>query len=244
MFDEADAPVLTGDHREEPAISGADAALVARARDLAREVGAGAFSLLLAISAHDRSRLAPVFDGSHPGLSSLSRGLSSPSAARFAHALMSGVTPTWWSALATDPISTLGQLAWARRTEPPRDVGPEGVAFPVSSECGRSGALVFEGAVPDLREVDLCGIHCRAIALFADVARQRPRAAGDLPAMSRRELECLKLTANGLTSDAIATRLGLSVHTANQYLTNSTQKLNAVNRIHAVAKALRLGLID
>ena len=42
----------------------------------------------------------------------------------------------------------------------------------------------------------------------------------------------------------IAKRLGLSVHTANQYLANTTQKLNAVNRVHAVAKALRKGLID
>ena len=34
------------------------------------------------------------------------------------------------------------------------------------------------------------------------------------------------------------------MHTANQYLTNTAQKLDAVNRMHAVAKALRLGLID
>ena len=38
--------------------------------------------------------------------------------------------------------------------------------------------------------------------------------------------------------------LKLSVHTANQYLTNTTQKLDAVNRMHAVAKALRMGLIE
>jgi DNA-binding CsgD family transcriptional regulator len=62
--------------------------------------------------------------------------------------------------------------------------------------------------------------------------------------MSKREIECLRLTANGLTSEEIAAELGLSVHTANQYLTSSAQKLNAVNRIHAVAKALRAGLID
>ena len=47
-----------------------------------------------------------------------------------------------------------------------------------------------------------------------------------------------------IASDEIATRLGLSVHTANQYLANTTQKLNAVNRMHAVAKALRAGLFD
>ncbi|TGU67737.1 helix-turn-helix transcriptional regulator, partial [Mesorhizobium sp. M1C.F.Ca.ET.144.01.1.1] len=60
----------------------------------------------------------------------------------------------------------------------------------------------------------------------------------------KRELECLKLTANGNTSEEIAKLLKLSVHTANQYLTQSTQKLNAVNRNQAVAKALRLGLIE
>ena len=58
-----------------------------------------------------------------------------------------------------------------------------------------------------------------------------------------RELECVRLTANGMTSEQIAAALKLSVHTANQYLTNSTQKLNAANRVHAVAKALKLGLI-
>ena len=42
----------------------------------------------------------------------------------------------------------------------------------------------------------------------------------------------------------IRDRLKLSVHTANQYLTQSAQKLDAVNRTQAVAKALRLGLID
>ncbi len=62
--------------------------------------------------------------------------------------------------------------------------------------------------------------------------------------MTQRELDCLKLTANGYTSEEIAVILGLSVHTANQYLTKVTLKLNALNRVHAVAKALRLGLIE
>ena len=62
--------------------------------------------------------------------------------------------------------------------------------------------------------------------------------------MSAREIQCLRLTAEGKTSEEIARRLGLSVHTANQYLSATSQKLNAVNRMHAVAKALRLGLID
>ena len=68
--------------------------------------------------------------------------------------------------------------------------------------------------------------------------------AEDARRSRKRELECLKLTANGYTSEEIAQLLKLSVHTANQYLTNTAQKLNAVNRMHAVAKALRMGLIE
>ncbi|MEQ9248232.1 MAG: helix-turn-helix transcriptional regulator, partial [Nitratireductor sp.] len=87
--------------------------------------------------------------------------------------------------------------------------------------------------------------HSRCHALFTRFLEHDPLPGGTSgPAISRRELQCLKLTANGLTSDEIAKRLGLSVHTANQYLANTTQKLNAVNRVHAVAKALRKGLID
>ena len=107
------------------------------------------------------------------------------------------------------------------------------------------GGLFYEptvvaGATQDM----LFEIHARCFSLFAAVARIRPGDLGRVRAMSKRELECLKLTANGCTSEEIARRLKLSVHTANQYLTQSAHKLNAVNRMQAVAKALRLGLID
>ena len=93
-------------------------------------------------------------------------------------------------------------------------------------------------------EETLYEIHARCFSLFSAVARIRPNDTGRMRAISKRELECLKLTANGNTSEEIARLLKLSVHTANQYLTQSTQKLNAVNRNQAVAKALRLGLIE
>jgi DNA-binding CsgD family transcriptional regulator len=90
----------------------------------------------------------------------------------------------------------------------------------------------------------LYDIHARCFSLFSSVSRIRPGDVGLTRAISRRELECLKLTANGYTSEEIARLLKLSVHTANQYLTQSAQKLNAVSRMQAVAKALRLGLIE
>ena len=68
--------------------------------------------------------------------------------------------------------------------------------------------------------------------------------AANMAQHSRCELECLRLTAAGRTSEDIARILGLSVHTANQYLTSAGVKLDAVNRMHAVAKAMRAGLIE
>jgi DNA-binding CsgD family transcriptional regulator len=84
----------------------------------------------------------------------------------------------------------------------------------------------------------------QALDLFGRLIALRVKDEDSHPKLSRRELECLRLTAEGQTSEEIAAGLNLSVHTANTYLGNATQKLNAVNRMHAVAKALRLGLID
>ncbi len=61
--------------------------------------------------------------------------------------------------------------------------------------------------------------------------------------LSARERECLTWTAEGKTSEEIAIILELSVHTVNHYLTSAARKLNAVNRLHAVARAMRLGLL-
>ncbi|WP_274425745.1 helix-turn-helix transcriptional regulator [Chelativorans sp. YIM 93263] len=126
-----------------------------------------------------------------------------------------------------------------------RQTGPAGLALPIAAGEAGLGVAIFTGTRMRLDEDALLGIHAGCHALFSKLPEVTPeREESALPAMSRRELQCLKLTANGLTSDDIAEELGLSVHTANQYLANAAQKLNATNRIHAVAKALREGLID
>jgi LuxR family transcriptional regulator, quorum-sensing system regulator BjaR1 len=62
--------------------------------------------------------------------------------------------------------------------------------------------------------------------------------------LSARERECLVWTSSGKTSSEIAAILGLSEHTVNHYLSAACQKLGAVNRAHAVAKAIRAGLLE
>ncbi len=233
-----------GDERP-AAVTLADSVL--RCRELADAIGATGFSLLFIAAEDEARRMAPVFDSAFPGLSALSRALSAPAVDRLARQLSIGSMPVWWRS------GDAGLLnpdchRWAHEAASPLAgtalADQPGIAFPVGQENGRAGAVAFYGAGIALDADALCETHAGCFALFAEVAAQRPAGGAQLPSISKREIECLRLTANGFTSEEIAAELGLSVHTANQYLTSSAHKLNAVSRIHAVAKALRAGLID
>lgn len=76
-----------------------------------------------------------------------------------------------------------------------------------------------------------------------EAAARGPRARGsDLP--TAREIEILELLAEGLENDEIARRLFLSPDTVKSHIRRLTQKLGARSRTHAVAIALRRGLLD
>lgn len=78
----------------------------------------------------------------------------------------------------------------------------------------------------------------RLQVIFDDVDGEPPAKLSD------RERQCLVWTSAGKTSTEIGAILGLSEHTVNQYITSCCQKLGAVNRAQAVAKAIRWALID
>lgn len=62
--------------------------------------------------------------------------------------------------------------------------------------------------------------------------------------ISARERECLNWAARGKTSWEISQILGVTESTIIYHLRNATRKLNAANRLHAVAKALKASIID
>lgn len=62
--------------------------------------------------------------------------------------------------------------------------------------------------------------------------------------LTARESEVLARLAEGLGNKAIADKLHISAHTAKFHVAQIIAKLNATSRAHAVAKALRAGLID
>lgn len=217
---------------------------VRRCRWIAVDINASAFGLFFVSPSLERSRLVSCFDSDYPGTAVATKFISGANGEEMVRHSRISTMPRWWADDGVPGARQIFQnLAWAEPAAPLAP-GTNGIAFPVHADRGQCGLVVFLGPEITLTDDMLCEIHARCFALFAAVARIRPGDTGRMRAISKRELECLKLTANGNTSEEIAKLLKLSVHTANQYLTQSTQKLNAVNRNQAVAKALRLGLIE
>ena len=69
------------------------------------------------------------------------------------------------------------------------------------------------------------------------------RAAPGDQLLTPREVEILRLVAEGLTDGEIAARLVLSKHTVHRHLQNAYARLGCSSRAAAVAKANRLHLL-
>jgi DNA-binding NarL/FixJ family response regulator len=81
--------------------------------------------------------------------------------------------------------------------------------------------------------------------VFAEFARLKPAARpADLPEpLSERELEVLRLLADGLSNKEIGQKLSLAEGTVKNYVTNVLGKIGARDRTQAALRARELGLI-
>lgn len=111
-------------------------------------------------------------------------------------------------------------------------------------EAGASGYLLKAAPQEEL----LAGIRSVArgkVALAPRIAAllvnrmQRPVA----PSLTARELEVLRLVAQGLSNPAIAQELFLSPATVKTHLLRAFEKLDVSDRTRAVTKAMELGLL-
>lgn len=62
--------------------------------------------------------------------------------------------------------------------------------------------------------------------------------------MTKRQIEALQWVAEGKSNEDIAVILGVSPETVKRQIDQARETLNALNRAHAVAKAIRAGLIQ
>lgn len=85
-----------------------------------------------------------------------------------------------------------------------------------------------------------------ADTLIAQVHQRRRAAAQaveDGSALTARELEVIRLIAEGADNAQIGRELSISRHTVKQYVTNIFQKLGVASRVEAAVDAVRKGLV-
>jgi LuxR family transcriptional activator of conjugal transfer of Ti plasmids len=126
-----------------------------------------------------------------------------------------------------------------------------GVAIPVPAGFGRFAMLSFaadrrvpelERIVQDARDIlQMMSIACHAHAHARIVNVQRQYAAN--ASLTQRERQCLAWASSGKTREETAMILGVSPRAVRFHLDNARQNLGACTVAHAVAVAIRKGLL-
>jgi LuxR family quorum-sensing system transcriptional regulator CciR len=111
---------------------------------------------------------------------------------------------------------------------------PANVPGEPSASCSFAVRAGIEIPAARLNCAELIGAHALCAA-----RRMRPTAARERPHLSRRELQCLRLVALGKTDWEIAHILGLSPHTARQYVKRVRAAYDTVSRTQLVVYGLR-----
>lgn len=149
--------------------------------------------------------------------------------------------------LGWDPAAALERLA-----ELTPDGPPVLALLADSSQAAATWAAGAQGLL--LREIEPTLLHSALAAAARGLVVLDPSLAGatptvgsvpatPVPELTNRELETLRLLAEGLPNKVIASRLGISEHTVKFHVNSIMGKLGAQSRTEAVTQAMRLGLV-
>ena len=118
-------------------------------------------------------------------------------------------------------------------------------------KAGASGYVLKSGADDDI--VDACRAAMRGHSflypsavhtLVRDYIERADQRGNDFDLLTPRELEVLKLIAEGHTSKEIAAMLVISIKTVDRHRTNMLEKLGMRDRVELTRYAIRRGLIE
>jgi DNA-binding NarL/FixJ family response regulator len=118
-------------------------------------------------------------------------------------------------------------------------------------KAGASGYVLKSGADDDI--VDACRAAMRGHSflypsavhtLVRDFIERANQRGNDFDLLTPRELEVLKLIAEGHTSKEIAAMLVISIKTVDRHRTNMLEKLGMRDRVELTRYAIRRGLIE
>jgi len=112
-------------------------------------------------------------------------------------------------------------------------------------DSGASGYVLKAGPVRELAaaiaQVAAGGTY---VDPRLDQVLESERAVTRVSQLSPREREVMRLMAEGMTAEAAGRELGVGVETVRTHVRNAARKLQARNRVHAIAVALERGEIS
>lgn len=117
------------------------------------------------------------------------------------------------------------------------------LAFSIHDADLSQYVVVFSGNVEGLSRESIASMYLGSLELIDILSRRSRQQEGPRERLSARELECLRWTAAGKSSEEIAIILSISSHTVVSYLKSAMRKLDSVNRMQAIARACRFRLL-
>ena len=140
------------------------------------------------------------------------------------------------------PITITDSIEAMRRASPdgPVIVLIERTRARAALRAGAAGVLSRSAGAAELRVAIDAILHGLAVAPSGSLWGAEEE---DDRRLTARELEVLKLLAEGASNKMIARQLAVSVHTAKFHVASILEKLDATGRTDAVAHAVRLGVL-
>ena len=128
-------------------------------------------------------------------------------------------------------------------------VGNQGFSVPLRGPNGQFALFTANHSCEEATWDDFIETYRRDLLLVAHYFNQKAlefesdRLPGVRPSLSPREVDAITLLALGYGRAQVAQSLAISEHTLRVYIESARHKLGAINTVHAVARALTLGLI-
>ena len=119
-----------------------------------------------------------------------------------------------------------------------------GFAVPFVTLEGEIATVSFGGAHMDLPPVAAGLIHLVGIFAMGRAFQLQARPKRAHEKLSPREIEVLRWASIGKTAWDVSMILGIAESTVKEHLGRASAKLCANNKTHAIAEAMRAGLID
>ncbi|HEX4409215.1 MAG TPA: LuxR family transcriptional regulator [Xanthobacteraceae bacterium] len=151
--------------------------------------------------------------------------------------------PYYWNEA---PLDTRNRALSQSVMQRARDFGMhEGLCVPIHSELGLGAAISIAGRQPDTSRAVKAALHLIALYTHNRVrVLLRPPAPQRPALLSGREREVLQWVAAGKTNQEVGMILNITERTVRFHLETIAHKLETVNRMTSVARAVALGEIE